>query len=116
MNLDEFLQIDLPALLTILLCAVSCSVLGSLLLLRKESMLSDSLSHAVLPGLAVAFLVTGSIAPWAMVLGALAGLQVVVLRLRNLGQVMEADCLQVVRPTDEAAHSEPLLQPVRAGL
>lgn len=71
MRIEDFLQIDFPALLTITLCATSCALLGSLLLLRRESMLSDSLSHAVLPGLAGAFLLSGSIAPLYMIAGAL---------------------------------------------
>lgn len=68
--IELFFQIDFPALLTVLLSAVSCSILGSLLLLRKESMMVDSLSHAVLPGLAGAYLFFGSIAPFYMILGA----------------------------------------------
>ena len=71
MKLEDFLQIDFPALLTIIFCAISCALLGSLLLLRRESMLSDSLSHAVLPGLTGAFLLSGSIAPIYMIGGAL---------------------------------------------
>ncbi len=69
--LETFIQIDFPALLTVILCAASCSLLGTLLLLRRESMLSDSLSHAVLPGLAGTYLITGTLAPIYMVFGAL---------------------------------------------
>lgn len=41
-------------------CAIACSLVGVYLVLRKQSMLGDAISHAVLPGLALAFLVTGS--------------------------------------------------------
>lgn len=41
------------------LSAVSAALLGNYLVLRKMSMLGDAISHAVLPGLAAAFLLTG---------------------------------------------------------
>ena len=52
------------------LAAVACALLGNFLVLRKMSMMGDAISHAVLPGLAVAFLVTGARASLAMFLGA----------------------------------------------
>lgn len=42
------------------LSASSCALLGNFLVLRRLSMMGDAISHAVLPGLAVAFLMTGS--------------------------------------------------------
>ena len=53
-----------------ILAAVSCALLGNFLVLRKMSMMGDAISHAVLPGLAIAFLVTGARASFAMFLGA----------------------------------------------
>lgn len=58
--LETFLQIDLPALLTLLFCPISCALTGSLLLLRKESLLCDALSHVVLPGIVGGFILAGS--------------------------------------------------------
>ena len=52
------------------LAAVSCALLGNFLVLRKMSMMGDAISHAVLPGLAIAFLVTGARASFAMFVGA----------------------------------------------
>ena len=52
------------------LCAVSCALLGNFLVLRKMSMMGDAISHAVLPGLAVAFLVTHSRESTPMFVGA----------------------------------------------
>lgn len=52
------------------LCAVSCALLGNYLVLRRMSMMGDAISHAVLPGLAAAFLLSGSRASWAMFAGA----------------------------------------------
>ncbi len=52
------------------LSAVACALLGSFLVLRQMSMMGDAISHAVLPGLAIAFLVTGSRTSIAMFVGA----------------------------------------------
>lgn len=52
------------------LAAVACALLGNFLVLRKMSMMGDAISHAVLPGLAIAFLVTGSRASVGMFIGA----------------------------------------------
>jgi len=52
------------------LAAASCALLGNFLVLRKMSMMGDAISHAVLPGLAIAFLVTGARASLTMFIGA----------------------------------------------
>jgi len=44
--------------------------LGSFAVLRRQSLLGDALSHAALPGIALAFLITGSKAPLVIMLGA----------------------------------------------
>ncbi len=46
--------------------------LGSYAVLRGQSLLGDAISHAALPGIALAFLLTGSKAPLALMLGAAA--------------------------------------------
>ncbi|HBE68838.1 MAG TPA: iron ABC transporter [Planctomycetaceae bacterium] len=46
--------------LAAVLCALAASLLGNFLVLRRMSMLGDAISHAVLPGLAVAFFVSES--------------------------------------------------------
>jgi len=52
------------------LAAVACSLLGCFLVLRKQSMMGDAISHAVLPGLAIAFIVTESRGSVVMFIGA----------------------------------------------
>lgn len=52
------------------LTAIACALPGCFLVLRGMSMMGDAISHAVLPGLAVAFLVTGARASFTMFLGA----------------------------------------------
>jgi manganese/zinc/iron transport system permease protein len=44
--------------------------LGAFAVLRRQSLLGDAVSHAALPGIALAFLLTGSKAPLVLVLGA----------------------------------------------
>jgi len=62
-------------ILTGALAASSCGLLGTFLVLRRMSLLGDALSHAVLPGIALAFFLSGSRAVLPMFLGAaLAGL------------------------------------------
>ncbi len=52
------------------LVALSCSLVGTFLVLRRMAMLGDAISHAVLPGIVLAFLFTGSRAPIPMLIGA----------------------------------------------
>ena len=54
------------------LVAASCSIVGCFLVLRRLAMLGDAISHAVLPGIAIAFLVTKSRNSVFMLIGAAA--------------------------------------------
>lgn len=66
----EWFALDTWIVLIGALSAGACALVGSYLVLRQMSMMGDAISHAVLPGLAIAFLVTGSRASVAMFLGA----------------------------------------------
>ncbi|WP_141432159.1 metal ABC transporter permease [Bacillus sp. 03113] len=52
------------------LVACSCSLVGCFLVLRKMSMIGDAISHSVLPGIVIAFLVSGSRDSLFMMMGA----------------------------------------------
>ncbi|MBT8038372.1 MAG: metal ABC transporter permease [Verrucomicrobiae bacterium] len=52
------------------LCAVACALPGCFMVLRRMSMMGDAISHAVLPGLALGFLLTGSRSSLPMFIGA----------------------------------------------
>ena len=85
--------------LTGLLCACSAALLGNFLVLRRMSMLGDAISHAVLPGLAAAFLLTGSRNSLPMFLGAVAvGVLTAFFTewIRNAGRVDESASMGVV--------------------
>jgi len=57
-------------ILTGSLVAVSCALLGTFLILRKMAMVGDAISHAVLPGIVIAFILAGSMQPVWMLIGA----------------------------------------------
>lgn len=57
-------------ILTATLFSISCGILGCFLILRKMAMVGDAISHAVLPGIVIAFLLSGSRDPIVMIFGA----------------------------------------------
>lgn len=61
---------DLYIILTASLVASSCALLGCFLILRKMAMVGDAISHAVLPGIVLAFLFSGSRDSVTMLIGA----------------------------------------------
>ncbi len=60
------------AMLVSVVVGVTCALAGTMLVIRRQSLMGDAISHAVLPGLAVAFLLSGSLGTGIMLLGALA--------------------------------------------
>lgn len=61
---------DLSIILTASLVAVNCAILGCFLVLRKMSMVGDAISHAVLPGIVIAFFISGSLSSIPVLVGA----------------------------------------------
>lgn len=55
---------------TATLFSLSCGLLGCFLVLRKMTMVGDAISHAVLPGIVIAYLLTGSREGFGMIAGA----------------------------------------------
>ena len=75
---DDFFLISFAPMLTGLFSALSCTLVGNILVLRKQAMLSDTISHVVLPGIVISYLIFGSLASYFMLLGAaIAGLTAV---------------------------------------
>ncbi len=67
----EWTSFDSWIVVTGMLSAMACALLGNYLVLRRLSMMGDAISHAVLPGLAIAFIVTGSRGSLPMLVGAI---------------------------------------------
>ncbi len=81
------------------LCAVAASLLGNFLVLRRMSMLGDAITHAILPGLAVAFFVSASRSSLPMFLGAvIVGILTALFTewIRKFGNVDEGASMGVV--------------------
>jgi len=75
MNLLASIQMDFWLdgwiIVTAILASVSAAILGNFLVLRRLSLLSDAISHSVLPGLAAAYLITGNRYSWTALIGAI---------------------------------------------
>jgi manganese/zinc/iron transport system permease protein len=75
MMLPALLSLDFSNALWIIVvgsvCNVACALLGCFLVLRRMSLLGDAISHGVLPGIAVGFLVMGQITGPGIVIGAM---------------------------------------------
>ena len=74
MIVDWYEQLE-PAYRVMLVAAitsVSCALVGCYLVLRRMSLMGDALSHAVLPGLVLAFIFSGTLDIAPLLLGAIA--------------------------------------------
>ena len=63
-------SLDTWIVIAAMLAGVACALVGSFLVLKKMSMMGDAISHAVLPGIAIAFILTGSKSGLEMFIGA----------------------------------------------
>lgn len=99
MNGAAFVALSLPPLVIGTLAAVACALPGNFLLLRRQALIGDAISHVVLPGIVAAFLVTGAVSTWPMMAGAAvaAVLAVVLIELvRRLGRIEPGAAMGVV--------------------
>ena len=99
MSGEEFVPLSLPPLLIGICAAVACALPGNFLVLRRQALIGDAISHVVLPGIVVAFLLTGVVATWPMMLGA-AGAAVLAVALieavRRLGRIEPGAAMGVI--------------------
>ena len=83
------------------LVAVACALPGVFLVLRQLAMMSDAISHAILPGIVIAFLLTEDLSSPLLILGAAAaGVATVALveLLRKTGLLKEDAAIGIVFP------------------
>lgn len=68
--MTEFFQLTFAPLMIAVLASCICALLGNFLILRRQALIGDAISHTALPGIVGAFLVTGTIAAIPMMIGA----------------------------------------------
>lgn len=92
----------LAIILTAGLLGTATGLLGPFLVLRRQVLLSDAVSHAVLPGIVLVFLLFGSRAPLPVIIGAALFAVICVLgieAIRNTGLVHSDAAIGLVFPT-----------------
>lgn len=95
----EFVQFSLTPILIGIFAAMACALPGNFLILRRQALIGDAISHVVLPGIVVAFLITGSVTTWPMLLGAAGAALVAVFLIeavRRLGGIEPGAAMGVV--------------------
>jgi len=83
------------------LVAIACAIPGTFLVLRKMAMISDAISHSILPGIVVGFFLTEDLnSPWLILLAALTGIITVILVefIQKTGLVKEDTAIGLVFP------------------
>lgn len=106
MSGEGFVVLSLVPVLVGVLASIACALPGNFLVLRRQALIGDAISHVVLPGIVAAFLVTGTIASLPMLAGAAAAaLTAVVLieTIRRFGRVEPGAAMGVVFTTMFAA-------------
>jgi len=102
----EFVQFSLTPILIGIFAAIACALPGNFLILRRQALIGDAISHVVLPGIVVAFLLTGMVAAIPMMIGAAgAAILAVILieAVKRLGQIEPGAAMGVVFTTMFAA-------------
>ena len=92
---------DLEILLIAVVTSVACALPGTYLVLRRLALVSDAISHAILPGIVVAFFLTGDLSSPLLVIAASAtGVLTVVLieAIHRSGLVPEDAAIGLVFP------------------
>ncbi|MDO5726267.1 MAG: metal ABC transporter permease [Tissierellia bacterium] len=100
-NISDFLSFGGQTLLILLLTSFTCALIGSFLVLRKLSMVSDALAHSVLLGIVLAFFATKDITSPLLILGAaIFGVVTVytIEMLSSTGLVKNDDAVGIVFP------------------
>lgn len=102
----EFVPLSLPPLVIGVLVALTCALPGNFLLLRRQALIGDAISHVILPGIVAGFLITGLVATLPMLLGAGAAALLAVLMIegiRRFGRIEAGAAMGVVFTTLFAA-------------
>ncbi|QJQ95318.1 MULTISPECIES: metal ABC transporter permease [Halomonadaceae] len=88
--MSDFVMLSLVPMTIAMIIAMSCALLGNFLVLRRQSLIGDAISHVALPGIVASFLITGTLLTSAMMLGAATAALITVLMIeaiKRLGRV-----------------------------
>ncbi|SDI81355.1 metal ABC transporter permease [Billgrantia gudaonensis] len=88
--MSDFFMFSLVPLAVAVVIGMTCALLGNFLVLRRQSLIGDAISHVALPGIVASFILTGMLASGAMMLGAGVSALVTVVMIeliRRLGRV-----------------------------
>lgn len=102
----EFVQLSLTPLLIAVLAAIACALPGNFLVLRRQALVGDAISHVVMPGIVVAFIITGTVSTGPILLGATAAAILAALLIevvKRVGRVEPGAAMGVVFPSLFAA-------------
>ena len=102
----EFVALSLPPIVIGICVAVACALPGNFLLLRRQALLGDAISHVVLPGIVLGFVVTGGVRSGALLLGAMLAAVVAMFAIeaiRRVGRIEPGAAMGVVFTTMFAA-------------
>ncbi|MEL6801773.1 MAG: metal ABC transporter permease [Pseudomonadota bacterium] len=102
----DFVQFSLTPILIGVLAAIACALPGNFLVLRRQALIGDAISHVVLPGIVVAFLITASVSTLPMLLGAAGAAIVAVIlieAIKRLGRIEPGAAMGVTFTTLFAA-------------
>lgn len=92
-------QIEIQLIAAIV--AIACAIPGVFLVLRKMALISDAISHSILPGIVIGFLFTEDLnSPWLILLAAVTGVITVILveAIQKTGLVKEDTAIGLVFP------------------
>ncbi len=99
MMASEFVALSLTPVLIAAFAGMACALPGNFLVLRKQALIGDAISHVMLPGIVVAYLISGRVTTWPMMFGA-AGAAIVSVFLieiiRRLGRIEFGAAMGVV--------------------
>ncbi len=92
-------QIEIQLIASI--AAIACAIPGTFLVLRKMAMISDAISHSILPGIVIGFFITHDLnSPLLILLAAITGIITVILveYIQKTGLVKEDTAIGLVFP------------------
>ncbi len=86
-----FTSIDIWIFAISVTAALACALPGGILVLRGNALMTDAISHAILPGIAIAFIITGLRNSLPMFLGAVFAAVLLSIALEYLHKVTRSD-------------------------